>query len=61
MVGYVFLFIGMWYLCGDLSRPYQKALLDLPPRSPVITIVYLVLGWLFLLLGHYKSAQAMRE
>jgi hypothetical protein len=58
LVGYLFLFIAMWYLCGDLSRPYQRALLDLPPASPVPVIVYLVLGWLFLLLGHFKSAPA---
>lgn len=61
LVGYVFLFTAMWYLCGDLSRPYQRALLDLPLGSPAMTIVYLVLGWLFLLLGHYRAARAMRE
>jgi len=61
LTGYVFLLIAMWYLCGDLSRPYHKALLELPLASPVSTIVYLVLGWLFLLLGHYRSAQAGRE
>lgn len=57
LTGYVFLFIAMWYLCGDLSRPFQRALADLPLASPVSTIVYLALGWLFLLLSHYKSAQ----
>jgi hypothetical protein len=58
LVGYVFLLIAMWYLCGALSRPFQKALVDLPPDSPVPIIVYLVLGWLFLFLSHFKSAQA---
>jgi hypothetical protein len=57
LAGYVFLIIAMWYLCGDLSRPFQRALADLPLGSPVSTIVYLTLGWLFLLLSHYKSAQ----
>lgn len=61
LTGYVFLFAAMWYLCGDLSRPYQKALLDLPLRSPVSTIVYLVLGWLFLSFSHYGTARMMRE
>ena len=61
LTGYVFLVIAMWYLCGDLSRPYQKALEDLPLASPVSTIVYLVLGWLFLLLSQLKSAQVTRE
>jgi hypothetical protein len=57
LAGYVFLIIGMWYLCGELSRPYQRALLDQSLGSPVSTIVYLALGWLFLLFSHYKSAQ----
>jgi hypothetical protein len=57
LAGYVFLIIAMWYLCGDLSRPFQRALADLPLGSPISTIVYLVLGWLFLFLSHYKSAQ----
>jgi len=61
LVGYVFLAIAMWYLCGELARPYQKALLELPLQSPVFVIVYLVLGWLFLFLSHYKSAQAINE
>jgi len=33
LVGYIFFAIGMWYLCGELSRPYQKALLELPSWS----------------------------
>lgn len=60
LTGYAFLVIAMWYLCGDLSRPYQKALLDLPRSSPVSTIFYLVLGWLFLFLSHYQAARATR-
>ena len=61
LVGYVFFMIAMWYLCGTHALPYQKALLELPLRSPVAIIVYLVLGWLFLLLSHYKSVQATRK
>ena len=61
LAGYVFLVIAMWYLCGNLARPYQLALTDLPLGSPVSTIVYLVLGWLFLLLSHYKSAQLIAD
>ena len=61
LAGYVFLIIGMWYLCGELSRPYQRALSDQSPGSPVSTIVYLILGWLFLLLSHYKSAQVTAD
>ena len=57
LIGYIFFFIAMWYLCGDLSRPYQRALIERPLSSPVSTIVYLVLGWLFFFLSHLKSAR----
>jgi hypothetical protein len=58
LVGYVFLLIAMWFLCGILSIPFMKSLSDLPPSSPVAIMVYLVLAWLFLFLSHWKSAQA---
>jgi hypothetical protein len=61
LVGHIFFAIAMWYLCGELARPYQKALLELPQQSPVMVIVYLVLGWLFTLLSQYKSIQNMNE
>ena len=59
LIGYVFFLIAMWYLCGNLSRPYQQALADRPLTSPVPTIVYLVLGWLFFFLSHLKSARGV--
>jgi len=61
LVGYVFLLIAMWFLCGILSMPFMKSLSDLPPSSPVAIMVYLVLGWLFLFLSHWKSAQATKK
>jgi len=61
LVGYVFLLIAMWFLCGILSIPFMKSLSDLPPSSPVAIMVYLVLGWLFLFLSHWKSAQATKK
>jgi hypothetical protein len=61
LVGYVFFLIAMWYLCGALARPYQAALAGQPLRSPISIMVYLVLGWLFLLLSHYKSAQMIQK
>jgi hypothetical protein len=61
LTGYVFLIIAMWYLCGDLSRPFQRALSDQSLGSPVSTIVYLALGWMFLLASHYKSAQVIAD
>jgi len=55
LVGYVFMLIGAWFVCGIASQPFLKALEGVTPGSPVHVIVFLVLGWLFLFLGHYKS------
>ena len=55
LIGYAFLFIAMWFLCGTLGAPFLKVLADEPPSSPASIMVYLVLGWLFLFLSQYKS------
>ena len=59
LVGYVFMLIGAWFVCGVASQPFLKALEGVAPGSPVHVIVFLVLGWLFLFLGHYKSRQGV--
>ena len=55
LVGYVFMLITAWFVCGIASIPFLKALEGEPPTSPVHVIVFFVLGWLFLFLSHYKS------
>jgi len=55
LVGYVFMLITAWFVCGIASIPFLKALEGEAPTSPVHVIVFFVLGWLFLFLSHYKS------
>jgi len=57
LVGYVFMLITAWFVCGIASIPFLKALEGEAPTSPVHVIVFFVLGWLFLFLSHYKSRQ----
>jgi hypothetical protein len=57
LAGYVFLLITAWFLCKAHGTPYMKALEDQPLESPSSVMVYLVLGWLFLFLGHYRLAR----
>ena len=54
LTGYIFLIMAMWYLCGALARPFQKAFEGSTPGSPVAIMVFLVLGWLFLFISHYQ-------
>ena len=53
LTGYVFLIIAMWQACGMAGQRFYQALSSVDPMSPISLILYLGLGWLFLLLSHY--------
>ncbi len=55
LAGYVFMLIAAWFICGIASQPFLKALEEEPPPTPIHVMIFLVLGWLFLFLGHRKS------
>lgn len=55
LVGYVFLLIATWFVCGIAAIPFLKALEGLPASSPIHVMIFMALGWIFLFLGHYKS------
>lgn len=55
LVGYVFMLIAAWFICGMASQPFLKALEGIPPSSPIRVVIFLALGWVFLFLGNYKS------
>lgn len=55
LVGYVFLLIATWFVCGIAAIPFLKALEGLPASSPIHIMIFMALGWIFLFLGHYKS------
>lgn len=51
LVSYVFFLLATWYLCGTFSAIFKLSRV----LSPIDIIIFLVLGWLFLFLSHYKS------
>ncbi len=58
LVGYVFMLLGVWFTCSVVGWYYAKAFAGQPPMAdPIIVMIYFALGWLFLLLGHYRSRQ----
>jgi len=57
LTAYTFFLITAWFLCKAHGTPYLKALEDQPLESPISVMVYLVLGWLFLFLSHYRMAR----
>ncbi|MFC1971298.1 hypothetical protein ACFLV0_05180 [Chloroflexota bacterium] len=55
LVGYVLMLMAAWFTCGIGSQPFFEALEGLDPMNPIHIMIFLVLGWLFLFLSHYKS------
>lgn len=57
LVSYVFFLLATWQLCSTFGSLFKRSKL----RSPIDIMIYLVLGWGFLFLGHYKAARAVQK
>ncbi|UCD73555.1 MAG: hypothetical protein JSW01_02645, partial [Candidatus Bathyarchaeota archaeon] len=57
LIGYLFLMIATWFLCGETAPLRLLAFAGRSPPNPIEIMVYLILGWLFLFVSHYQSVQ----
>ena len=57
LIGYLFWINMSWFLCGETARMHLKAFEGKSPPVPIEVMVFLVLGWLFVLVGEYKAMQ----
>jgi hypothetical protein len=55
LIGYIFWINASWFLCGETGKMHLKAFEGQSPPSPIEIIVFLVLGWFFVLVGDYKD------
>ena len=57
LIGYLFWINASWFLCGDTAKLHLKVFEGSSPPSPTETMVFLVLGWVFVALGEYRSVK----
>jgi hypothetical protein len=57
LIGYIFWINATWFICGETAKMHLKVFEGSPPPSPIEIMVFLVLGWLFVLVGEYKAMQ----
>jgi len=57
LIGFTFMLVAAWFTCGGFSLPFHEATEAIPPSTPINIMIYLVLGWFFLFLGHYKAGK----
>ena len=57
LIGYIFWINASWFLCGETAKMHLKAFEGSSAPSPIEIMVFLVLGWCFVLVGEYMSRQ----
>jgi hypothetical protein len=61
LIGYLFWINASWFLCGETAKMHLKAFEGSPQPSPIEIMVFLVLGWLFVLIGDYKEMRLKKS
>jgi hypothetical protein len=61
LVGYIFWINATWFMCGETAKLHLKAFEGSSAPSPIEIMVFLVLGWLFVLAGEYKAMQVRQS
>ena len=57
LVGYEFMLMAAWILCGKAAEGFVLGLKGLPKTSMMNILILLAFGWVFLFISHYKSRQ----
>lgn len=55
LLGYIFWINATWFICGETAKLHLKAFAGSAVPSPIEIMVFLVLGWLLVLVGEYKA------
>jgi phage gp29-like protein len=61
LIGYLFWINASWFLCGETAKMHLKEFEDSSLPSPIEVMAFLVLGWLFVLIGEYKSMRLKKR
>ena len=61
LIGYIFWINASWFLCGETAKMHLKAFEGSSVPSPIEIMVFLILGWLFVLIGDYKEMRLKKS
>jgi len=61
LIGYLFWINASWFLCGETAKMHLKAFEGSPAPSPIEIMVFLILGWLFVLIGDYREMRLKKS
>ena len=61
LVGYIFWINASWFICGETGKLHLKAFAGTAVPSPIEVMVFLVLGWLFVLIGEFRDMRLKKS
>ncbi len=61
LIGYIFWINTSWFICGETAKMHLKAFEGTSVPSPIEVMVFLILGWLFVLIGDYKEMRLKKS
>ena len=61
LIGYLFWINASWFMCGETAKLHLKTFEGTSVPSPIEVMVFLVLGWLFVLVGDYKAMRLKKH
>jgi hypothetical protein len=61
LLGYIFWINASWFLCGETGKMHLKAFEGSSVPSPIEIMVFLILGWLFVLVGDYREMRLKKS
>ncbi len=61
LIGYIFWINASWFICGETAKMHLKAFEGSSLPSPIEVMVFLVLGWLFVLIGDYREMRLKKS
>lgn len=61
LIGYLFWINASWFLCGETGKMHLKVFEGSPAPSPIEIMVFLVLGWFFVLIGDYQEVRLKKS
>ena len=61
LIGYMFWINTSWFLCGETAKMHLKVFEGSSQPSPIEIMVFLVLGWIFVLIGDYKEMRLKKR
>ncbi len=61
LIGYLFWINASWFLCGETAKMHLKTFAGASPPVPIEIMAFLVLGWLFVLIGDYREMRLLKK